>query len=73
MDKRKKFLEDLKGLLEKYSATVTCDSIVEGLVESPKITVEFDDYDIDDIVFGTYIDAKQVKEIPYIIYFVPTK
>jgi hypothetical protein len=71
MDNRTPFLKGLRDLLEKHGAEITCDDHWEGYAECGRdirITVEFDDHNIPDIDFGSYIDSKSVERIASTIH-----
>ena len=60
-DIRTEFLSELHALLKKYKAEIVCSDHWSGYAEcgeDVRMTVEFDDYTIDDIDFGCWIDAK---------------
>jgi len=54
------FINELKALLEKHNVSITADDHWTGYAECGqdiRITVEFNDYTIDEIEFGTVIDV----------------
>lgn len=60
VDKRGQFLKELKELLKKYEATLSSDDHWMGYAEcgqDVRMTIEFEDYSIEDIDLGGYYDG----------------
>lgn len=56
------FLADLQALLKKYGAEITAKDEWTGYAEcgeDVRMTVEFKDYNLDDIDLGTWVDGDE--------------
>ena len=67
MGKRDQFIEKLQELLKEFDCEITADDHWQGYAEcgqDVRMTVEFEDYKIEEIDLGKYIDsAKPIHKI----------
>lgn len=64
-EKRKQFVEDLNLLLDKHGVVLTADDHYPGYAECGqdiRITAEFDDWEVEDIDLGSYVDHFVLEE-----------
>ena len=59
---RQSFLDELHALLSKYGAEITAKDHWQGYPECGediRMTVEFSNYELEDIDLGTWVDASE--------------